>query len=77
VAVNGVAVEMKVIVQNTDTGFYLSEEDKWVQEMSTAVDFRNSLNALEHCLEKQLKGVQILLASQSSSQYDCPVSVIP
>jgi hypothetical protein len=67
---------MKVLVQNTDTGFYLSEEDRWVQEMSTALDFETSLDALQHCLDKQLKGVQILLASQSSPQYDCPVSVL-
>ena len=67
---------MKVLVQNTKTGFYLSEEDRWVQEMSTALDFKNSMDALEHCLQKQLKGVQILLASQNSSQYDCPVSVL-
>ena len=67
---------MKVIVQNTDTGFFLSEEDRWVQEMSTALDFKNSMDALEHCLQKHLKGVQILLASQSSPQYNCPVSVL-
>jgi hypothetical protein len=67
---------MKVLVQNTDTGLFLSEEDRWVQEVSTALDFKNSIDALEHCLQKQIKGVQILLASQSSPQYDCPVSVL-
>ncbi|HUR44309.1 MAG TPA: hypothetical protein VMZ27_00440 [Candidatus Saccharimonadales bacterium] len=67
---------MKVLVQNTETGFFLSEEDRWVQEAAIAVDFKSSMDALEHCLQKHLKGVQILLASQNSPQYDCQVSVL-
>jgi hypothetical protein len=50
---------MEILIQNSDTKFYFKEHQQWVENAADARVFRGPLDALQFCVEHQLKGVQL------------------
>ena len=52
---------MKVLIQSCDTMTYLTEGGDWSHRHEDALEFPNSVRALEYCLNHKLSNVRIVL----------------
>ena len=52
---------MKVVLHDNRTHRYYLGARKWGKSVATAYNFRSSLAAIDFCLEKQLREVDIIL----------------
>ena len=52
---------MKVVLQQRATELYFEGEGRWVKDAGQAFNFRNSLEAIDYCVERQISGVEIVL----------------
>ena len=52
---------MKVIVRDMETGLYLNGPATWGDTQDEAIEFENSIEALEFCITYKIHNVEILL----------------
>ena len=51
----------QILVQDQSTKCFLDEQGEWTAHASAARNFPTSLNAIVHCLEKELGNVQLIV----------------
>lgn len=52
---------MKVLIQNPDNCLYLEEANRWSADVSNALDFGNSDNAIQFCATHRIAPVHVVL----------------
>jgi len=52
---------MKVLIQNPENLLYLEASDRWSADVSNAIDFGNSDNAIEFCAAHSIAPVHVVL----------------
>jgi hypothetical protein len=57
---------MRVIIQRKGDGFFYRKPGEWTPLLNQSHDFKNSLDAILFCMEKQLSKVQVVLKDESS-----------
>ena len=65
----------KILVQNQDTKCFLAEQGGWTKQADGARHFPTSLNAIVHCLQKNLDRVQVIIRVTGSSSGDIVVPI--
>ena len=66
---------MKVIIRDMETGLYLDGPASWGASQSQAMEFENSIAALEFCVGEKIHNVEILLVLDAQS--DVPLRLFP
>jgi hypothetical protein len=52
---------MRILVQDRRTNAFLTGDAKWVKQLDYARPFSTSLDALRFCVERDLKGMDMLV----------------
>ncbi len=66
---------MKVLLRNTQTGWYYQAPSKWAPESKDACDLGQMSRTVELVFEEQLENVEVVLAYEDS-RYDLVMPVI-
>ena len=67
---------MKVIIRDMETGLYLKGQARWGDTQSEAMEFDNSIAALEFCVAQKIHNVEILLLL-GDPRSDVPLRLFP
>src|SRR5437764_14142086 len=67
---------MKVIIRDMETGLYLDGPVHWNPSQSEAMEFENSIAALEFCVAQKVHNVEILLLL-GDPRTDVPLRLFP
>jgi hypothetical protein len=67
---------MKVIIREMETGLYLKGPAVWGDTQGEAMEFKNSIAALEFCVAQKLHNVEILLL-MGDARTDVPLRLFP
>jgi len=67
---------MKVIVRDMETGLYVDRNGNWGDSQSEAMQFKNSIAALEFCVSQKVHNVEILLLI-GDPQVEAPLRLFP
>jgi len=67
---------MKVIIRDMETGLYLDGPASWGPSQSQALEFENSIGALEFCVTQKVHNVEILLVL-GDARTDVPLRLFP
>jgi len=67
---------MKVIIRDMATGLYLNGPAVWGDAQSEALEFKNSIAALEFCVTQRIHNVELLLIC-SDAHVDIPLRLFP
>jgi len=65
---------MKVIIRDMGTGLYLDGPESWKASQTEAMEFENSIGALEFCVAQKIHNVEILLLL---GEPDVPLRLFP
>ena len=52
---------MRILVQDRRTNAFLTHDTKWVKQLDYARRFSTSLDALRFCVQRELKGMDLLV----------------
>jgi hypothetical protein len=52
---------MRILVQDRRTNAFLTQDSKWVKQLDYARPFPTSLDALRYCVERDLRGMDMLV----------------
>ena len=67
---------MRILLQQKDSGLYLSDVDSWTRDSAEAMHFLSSSEAIEFCLLNELKGLHLVLKFDEE-KYDIVMPVQP
>jgi len=67
---------MKVIVRDMETGLYINAEGRWGDTQSEALEFKNSIGALEFCVTQKIHNVELLLLI-GDPRLEAPLRIFP
>ncbi len=64
---------MKVYIQRNSDSQYVTDGHSWTEKKSMARAFDNSITALDYCLERNHKGVDIVMGFDNE-EYDLRIN---
>jgi len=67
---------MKVIIRDLSIGLYLTKEATWTKFKSEAVQFDNSIAALEFCVTNKIHDIELLVL-MNDPRLDTPLPLFP
>lgn len=67
--------EMKTVIQNCKTKFFVGENSEWLSSFAEARAFENTLAALSYCQAQRLRNVQIVMTF-GMKEYDVCLPVL-
>ena len=67
---------MQIVLQQKETGLYLTGQQTWSPESVQALEFVSSTAALDFCAAHQLTGVQLVLRF-ADQRYDIVLPITP
>jgi hypothetical protein len=67
---------MKVIIRDMTTGNYVNGPTSWGDRQSEAMEFKNSIGALEFCVTQKIHNVEILLL-MGDPRTEAPLRLFP
>jgi hypothetical protein len=67
---------MRILLQQIESGFYYSETGDWSPVSTEARDFLNSTAAIDFCLVQQLSGIQLVLKFPEE-KHEIVIPVLP
>lgn len=59
----------QVIIQNSQSRWFLDATNAWTQDRSRARDFGNSLSAIAHCLQNHITQAQVVITFDSPTEH--------
>jgi len=68
--------KMKVLLQHTETGFYLNEAGVTTEDRAQAMEFLSSTQAIEFCMARKIADMQIVLRFDEQ-QFDIVLPMKP
>ena len=67
---------MKVIIHDLSQSRYLNEKNRWTKSESKARNFSSSLQAIDYCFQRHIRGAEIVLTFPDP-RYDIHLDVFP
>jgi hypothetical protein len=69
------AFDMRILLQQKDTGLYFRDIDSWDSDPSEAMDFLSSTSAIDFCVANKISNVQLVLKFDEQ-RYDIVLPVL-
>ena len=70
-----VTQNMRILLQQKETGLYFKDVGSWTHDTSEAIDFLNSTAAIDFCVTNNISGVHLVLKFDEQ-KYDIVLPVI-
>jgi hypothetical protein len=67
--------QRNVLVQNSDTKFFVAQDRGWTPHAGEARDFHNSLSAVTFCLQNEMKRAQVVMRFNTPGTPDVVIQV--
>ena len=64
---------MRILVQDRRTNAFLTNDTKWVKQLDYARRFSTSLDALRFCVQRDLKGMDLLVCYSDQKNLRLPL----
>jgi hypothetical protein len=61
----------KLLIRNSKSRKFLKSTGRWTKKVDAAFNFPNPLNAIHTCLEKEMKGVELILRFEGDAVEHC------